>query len=214
MLALRPSAEGHAIRATARIIQVEEATVWTGLDRAAQPCRLVLRYVWPQLPVRECPWDDRWSVVHTQDEHLSWAKTDRDPYGDAWVWVAFAPAWRRVVACVGGKRTHAEANRWRERGARQRGSCRPRCLTAWGQAGGGSRRRPSGAYRQGPEAAHKDGQSGLEGRGPHAAAEGAQLVLAWHVRLQANVFWTKASIDPQILHLWLDTYQTGKDFMR
>lgn len=31
---------------------------------------------------------------------------------------------------------------------------------------------------------------------------------------QADVFWTKASIDPQILHLWLDTYQTGKDFTR
>ena len=31
---------------------------------------------------------------------------------------------------------------------------------------------------------------------------------------QADVFWTKASIDPQVLHLWLDTYQTGKDFTR
>jgi hypothetical protein len=34
------------------------------------------------------------------------------------------------------------------------------------------------------------------------------------LRFQANVFWTKASIDPSILHLWLDTYQTGKDFTR
>ena len=41
-------------------------------------------------------------------------------------------------------------------------------------------------------------------------------VLFDHVqaRLQADVFWTKASIDPQVLHLWLDTYQTGKDFTR
>jgi len=31
---------------------------------------------------------------------------------------------------------------------------------------------------------------------------------------QADVFWTKASIDPSVLHLWLDTYQTGKDFTR
>jgi hypothetical protein len=30
----------------------------------------------------------------------------------------------------------------------------------------------------------------------------------------ANVFWTKASIDAQALQLWLDTYQTGKDFKR
>ena len=34
------------------------------------------------------------------------------------------------------------------------------------------------------------------------------------LRFQADVFWTEASIDPQVLHLWLDTYQTGKDFTR
>ena len=30
----------------------------------------------------------------------------------------------------------------------------------------------------------------------------------------ADVFWTKSSIDGDILRLWLDTYQTGKDFNR
>ncbi len=34
------------------------------------------------------------------------------------------------------------------------------------------------------------------------------------LRFQADVFWSKASIDPQVLQLWLDTYQTGKDFTR
>jgi hypothetical protein len=34
------------------------------------------------------------------------------------------------------------------------------------------------------------------------------------LRYQADVFWTKTSIDQQVLHLWLDTYQTGKDFTR
>ena len=34
------------------------------------------------------------------------------------------------------------------------------------------------------------------------------------LRFQADVFWTKASIEPHVLHLWLDTYQTGKDFTR
>jgi len=34
------------------------------------------------------------------------------------------------------------------------------------------------------------------------------------LRFQADVFWAKASIEPQVLHLWLDTYQTGKDFTR
>ena len=34
------------------------------------------------------------------------------------------------------------------------------------------------------------------------------------LRFQADVFWTKVSIEPQVLHLWLDTYQTGKDCTR
>lgn len=34
------------------------------------------------------------------------------------------------------------------------------------------------------------------------------------LRFQADVFWTKTSIDSQVLHLWLDTYQMGKDFTR
>jgi hypothetical protein len=34
------------------------------------------------------------------------------------------------------------------------------------------------------------------------------------LHFHADIFWTKASIDPQILALWLDTYQTGKDFTR
>ena len=37
-----------------------------------------------------------------------------------------------------------------------------------------------------------------------------QARLSFH----ADVFWTKASIDIQALQLWLDTYQTGKDFKR
>ena len=31
-------------------------------------------------------------------------------YGDAWVWIAFAPAWRLVAICVVGKRDQEHAN--------------------------------------------------------------------------------------------------------
>ena len=34
------------------------------------------------------------------------------------------------------------------------------------------------------------------------------------IYFHADVFWTKSSIDGDILRLWLDTYQTGKDFNR
>jgi hypothetical protein len=34
------------------------------------------------------------------------------------------------------------------------------------------------------------------------------------LRFGADVFWTKASIDEAVLHLWLDTSQFGRDFKR
>ncbi len=34
------------------------------------------------------------------------------------------------------------------------------------------------------------------------------------LRFHADVFWTKASMDPSVLNMWLDTYQAGKDFTR
>lgn len=34
------------------------------------------------------------------------------------------------------------------------------------------------------------------------------------IHFHADVFWTKSSIDGDMLRLWLDTYQTGKDFNR
>jgi hypothetical protein len=86
--------------------------VCSWLDRAAQPCRLVIRYVWPQRPRREGQWDERWRVVQTPDEPLAWANTSHDPAGEAWVGGAFAPAWRLVVALVVGKRTQAAAKVW------------------------------------------------------------------------------------------------------
>jgi hypothetical protein len=34
------------------------------------------------------------------------------------------------------------------------------------------------------------------------------------IRFNADVFWSKASLSQETLALWLDTYQTGKDFKR
>jgi hypothetical protein len=34
------------------------------------------------------------------------------------------------------------------------------------------------------------------------------------IQFHADVFWTKASIEADILTLWLETYQMGKDFKR
>ena len=113
--AVRALAEGNALRATARIMQVDKDTICAWLDRAAPHCRRVLRYLWRDLQVRECQLDELWSFVHTKEDHLPLAKLYDETYGDAWVWVAFAPLWRVVLAFVVGKRTQERAELLLER---------------------------------------------------------------------------------------------------
>jgi IS1 family transposase/transposase-like protein len=113
--AVRALAEGNSLRSTARIVQIDKDTACDWLHRAAQQCRLVMLYLWHDLPVTECQLDELWSFVHTKEQNLATAKVVCETYGDAWVWVAFAPVWRLVVAFVVGKRDQANANLLLER---------------------------------------------------------------------------------------------------
>jgi len=113
--AIRALAEGNSLRSTARIVQIDKDTAGEWLNRAAQHCRLVMLYLWRDLPVTECQLDELWSFVHTKEHHLEAAKLFCTSYGDAWVWIAFAPLWRLVLAFVVGKRTQASANLLLER---------------------------------------------------------------------------------------------------
>ena len=67
-------------------------------------------YFWHDLHVSECQLDELWSFVHTKEAHLPGARIYCDTYGDAWVWIAFAPVWRLVLAFVIGKRDQAGAD--------------------------------------------------------------------------------------------------------
>ena len=114
-MAIRALAEGNSLRSTARIIQIDKDTACDWLNRAAQHCRLVMLYLWRDLPVTECQLDELWSFVHSKEPHLAAAKLFCTTYGDAWVWIAFAPLWRLVLAFVVGKRTQANAHLLLER---------------------------------------------------------------------------------------------------
>ena len=113
--AVRALAEGNSIRATARILQIDKDTVCRWLNRASQHCRLVMLFLWQQLHVIECQLDELWSFVHTKERNLSTAKLLCEDYGDAWVWIAFAPQWRLILAFVVGKRNQESANRLLQR---------------------------------------------------------------------------------------------------
>jgi IS1 family transposase len=106
---VRALAEGVSLRATGRIVQIDKDTACDWLNRAAQHCRLVMLYFWRDLHVTECQLDELWSFVHTKQEQLPVAQLYDATYGDAWVWIAFAPVWNLVLAFVIGKRTQANA---------------------------------------------------------------------------------------------------------
>ena len=114
-VAVRALAEGASIRSTARIVQVDKDTVCAWLQRAGVQSRLVMLYLWQNLHVTECQLDELWSFVHTKEQNLLNATLWSETYGDAWVWLAFAPCWRLVLAFVVGKRSQAEANLLLER---------------------------------------------------------------------------------------------------
>lgn len=107
--AIRALAEGNSIRSPARIVQVDKDTICNWLNRAADQCRKIVLYHWHNLHVSECQLDEVWSFVHTKEQHLASAKLFCHTYGDAWIWVAFAPVQRLVIAFVVGKRTKENA---------------------------------------------------------------------------------------------------------
>src|SRR2546428_6245429 len=81
-MAVRALAEGNALRATARIVQVDKDTVCAWLDRVARHCRMVMLSLWHHLHVREYQLDELWSFVHTKEAHLPGAKMYCATYGD------------------------------------------------------------------------------------------------------------------------------------
>jgi IS1 family transposase len=109
-IAMRARAEGKARRGTGRIVDVDKATVCDWGDRAGRPCRAVTTYLFDTLHITECQVDELWSFVRKKEASLSVAEKGLALYGDAWVWIAFAPAWRLVAAFVVGKRAPAPAN--------------------------------------------------------------------------------------------------------
>ncbi|MCZ7567164.1 MAG: helix-turn-helix domain-containing protein [Ardenticatenaceae bacterium] len=113
--AVRALAEGNSIRATGRILQIDKDTVCGWLNRAALHCRSVVLYLGSHLQVTECQLDELWGFVHTKAAHLAFAKIYCETYGDAWVWLAFAPGWRLVLAFVVGKRNQESADLLLER---------------------------------------------------------------------------------------------------
>jgi len=114
-IAMRALAEGHALRGTGRMVEIDKDTVWDWLHRAGRHCRAVPTSLCATLPSTACQGDALWRFVRTKEAHLPAAEKVLALDGKAWVWIACAPAWRRVAAFVGGKRDQEHANVLRKR---------------------------------------------------------------------------------------------------
>ena len=102
-------AEGLAIRATARLLEVDKDTVCGWLPGLGQHCARVMAYHFRHLHLTECQLDELWTFVYKKEEHLDPIERVAGVYGDAWIWVAFAPISKLVPAWVVGKRTLGNA---------------------------------------------------------------------------------------------------------
>lgn len=114
-IAMRALAEGNSLRGTGRIVDVDKDTVCDWLDRAGRHCRAVTCSLFDNLHISECQLDELWSFVRKKEAHLTAAEKVLTLYGDAWVWIAFAPECRLVPAFVVGKRSQGNANLLLER---------------------------------------------------------------------------------------------------
>ncbi len=105
----RALTEGVGVRATARIMNVDKKTILLVLDRAADHAMRLSRSLLKDLEVSECQLDEMWSFIGKKEAHLEPIEKLEGILGDAWIWIAFDPVHKIVLAHVIGKRTEHHA---------------------------------------------------------------------------------------------------------
>ena len=107
--ALQELAEGLGIRAVARIHGTEPDTVLEWLQRAGQHCERLSEYMLQDLHVTQVQLDELWTFVRKKERMLKeWEKLHSE-WGDTWVWVAFDPVHKLIIAVLVGERSAAAA---------------------------------------------------------------------------------------------------------
>jgi len=105
-------AEGMSIRATGRLLSVDKDTVNHWLPVLGVHCQHVMRYFFRHLHVLECQLDELWTFIAKKEARLTSLEKLAAIAGDAWVWIAFSPVDKLVLAWVVGKRTLCAALSW------------------------------------------------------------------------------------------------------
>ena len=108
-IALNELAEGLGVRAVARIHGVEPDSVLDWLRKAGEHCERLSAYMMRQLELSQVQLDELWTFVRKKQRMLSeWEKLHSE-CGDTWIWIAFDPLHKLVLAVLLGDRTEEEA---------------------------------------------------------------------------------------------------------
>lgn len=102
---IRALNEGIGIRGTSRIFGVDKNTVLHWVQVAGRHCQKVSDAFLQKLHVEECQIDELWSFVKKKEKNLSDAEREQKTLGDVWIFVAFDPQTKLLVAYQMGKRS-------------------------------------------------------------------------------------------------------------
>jgi len=108
-MALQELAEGLGVRAVARIHGVQPDAVLGWLKKAGQHCQRLSEYMLRELHVTQVQLDELWTFVRKKERMLKAWEMLHSEWGDTWVWVAFDPVHKLVIAVLVGERTEEEA---------------------------------------------------------------------------------------------------------
>lgn len=108
-IALNELTEGLGVRAVARIHHVDPDTVLDWLRKAGQHCERISEYMMQELKLSQVQLDELWTFVRKKERMLSeWEKLQTE-YGDNWIWIAFDPVHKLVIAVLIGDHTEEKA---------------------------------------------------------------------------------------------------------
>ena len=107
--ALQELAEGMGVRAVARTHGVEPDVVLEWLRKAGQHCQALSECWLHDLHVTQVQLDELWTFVRKKERMLTEWEQLHSEWGDTWVWVAFDPVYKLVLAVLVGERSEEEA---------------------------------------------------------------------------------------------------------
>lgn len=113
--ALKELSEGLGVQAVGRIHGVKPDTVLEWIKKAGHHCEQVSEHMMRELELTQAQLDEMWTFVHKKQRKLSEEEKTTRKWGNHWIWIAFDPIHKLVVAMLVGDRTEEEAMGLRNR---------------------------------------------------------------------------------------------------